>query len=151
MQFRLITDRQQGIIAFTDLQRSFATGAQRFPNHKVGWPSGSGRFDVYWHPDLRIWGVFEPTPSKEGRRFWICLGVDDPEEFSMLNIIVETNPPHEGVDRFVGGAFVQDDQDYMYLAHSGKVGGGRKASDPKRFSPSIAEVSEYLSRRGMRR
>jgi hypothetical protein len=127
MRYRLVTDHQQSRNAFFAVERSFAHGAQEFPNHSVGWPGGAGRFLVYWRPDLNIWGVFEPKPLKSsGRRFWICFGIENPADRSRLSITVETNPPHEGVDRRVGGAFLEDEQGQVYLAHSGKVGGGRK-------------------------
>jgi hypothetical protein len=134
MRYRLVTDRQQSLNAFSAAEHSFAPGAQEFPDHSVGWPSGSGRFLVNWRPDLRIWGVFEPKPPKsQGRRFWICFGLENPTDRPMLSITVETNPPHEGVDRRVAGAFLEDEQGQVYLAHSGKVGGGRKGVGPNAF------------------
>jgi hypothetical protein len=59
--------------------------------------------------------------------------VDDPEKTPKLSITVQINPPHEGFDRFVGGAFVQDDRGRTHLAHSGKVGGRRKGVGPSAF------------------
>jgi hypothetical protein len=134
VQFHLITDHEQGLDAFSSVKRSFARGAQQFPQHSVGWRSNSGRFNVYWRPDLKVWGVFEPKPPKsQGRRFWICFGVDDPAKKSMLSITLETNPPHEGVNRQVGGAFLRDGQGGVYLAHSDKVGGGRRGIGASAF------------------
>jgi hypothetical protein len=46
---------------------------------------------------------------------------------------VEINPPHEGEDRRVAGMFVKDDAGRTYIAHSGKVGGGRKGIGQRAF------------------
>lgn len=94
----LITDRDECRRAFETLKRHFARDAILYPNHFVGWQSNSGRFDVYWHPVLRVWGLFEEEPPSEKRRkrYWNCFGIVDPAKQPMLSITVEINPPHEG-------------------------------------------------------
>jgi hypothetical protein len=51
----------------------------------------------------------------------------------MLSIAVETNSPYEGVNRRIGGVFVRDDEGRAYIAHSGKVGGGRPGIGKEAF------------------
>jgi hypothetical protein len=51
----------------------------------------------------------------------------------MLTITVEINPPHEGENRHVAGLFARDEADRVYIAHTGKVGGGRAGIGMKTF------------------
>jgi hypothetical protein len=50
-----------------------------------------------------------------------------------LTITVEINPPHEGEDRPVAGLFARDAENRIYLAHTGKVGGGRTGRGSNAF------------------
>jgi hypothetical protein len=106
MHFRLLTvisDRNESLAAFHLLKESL---------RKVG-----------------VWAVLEPAPPsiKEGvrHRFWNCFGIENPVERQMLNITVEINPPHEGENRRLAGMFIRDNENRIYLAHTGRVGGGR--------------------------
>jgi hypothetical protein len=135
MNFELITSRSDSHSAFETFKAFFAAGARYFSNHAVGWPGGSSRFHVHWHGSAGIWGLFLPKPFDEpnGRRFWICFGDGDPASSSMLHIVVEMNPPHEGDDGRTGGFFLRDEQGGLYVAHTGKVGGGRPGIGPSAF------------------
>lgn len=48
-------------------------------------------------------------------------------------IIAEINPPKVGLNRRVSGAFLKDALGRTYLAHRGRVGGGRKGIGKKAF------------------
>ena len=134
MAFKLIIDRDESLGAFEAARKGFATGARFYPGHYVGWQSSSGRFDVYWHPELSVWGLFQPDPPRsEGRRFWIGFGVQDPSNLPTLMFTVEANPPDRGIDRYVAGAFLRGPDGATYLAHTGRVGGGRKGIGQKAF------------------
>lgn len=124
MTYSLITDQDEASQAFAAFRDGFACGAKVFPAHTIGFQGGSKQCDVYWHRDLGIWGLFEPTLVKG--RFWTCFGTDNPAEHANLNITVEINPPTSGVNLFCAGAFLRNDAGSVYLGHSGKVGGGRK-------------------------
>jgi len=135
MKFSLITEANNSQLAFERVREAFADGADVYHQHKLGWPSGSGVFETYWHGRLGIWGVFEPHPpvSRDRPRFWFCFGVNDPADRSMLGITVEINPPHQGINNRLGGAFVTDSSGQLYLGHSGRVGGGRKGIGQRAF------------------
>ncbi len=134
MGLSLITDRNESLRAFQAAEQDFAQGAVLFLHHQIGWQSNSGRFDVHWHPELGVWGLFRRVPPKEWqRRFWILFGIQDPADHLMLSITVEINPPHEGIDRRVAGAFVRSPGGDIYFAHTGRVGGGRKGIGQKSF------------------
>jgi len=124
MILRPVTNRDESEKAFVTFKEHFTRGAKVFPGHGVGYQGGGGQFDVFWHGALEVWGLFEPRAAKG--RYWICYGLQNPTIESMLTITVETNPPIEGVNRRCAGAFLRDGQGVLYIAHNGKVGGGRK-------------------------
>lgn len=137
MNWTLLTGQQESFRAFETFRATFSEGAHFFPKHMLGWQSNSGKFDLFWHPNLKVWGVLEPHPPKStGSRFWLCFGNDHPDQHRMLSITVEINPPHEGLNFRLGGAFVQDHNGVIHLAHSGRVGGGRKGIGKKNFLAS---------------
>lgn len=131
MPLKPITSRNESEKAFALFKEKFTRDAQVFPGHRVGFQGGGHRCDVYWHGRLGVWGLFEPSIAKG--RYWICYGLENPVDSPMLTITVETNPPIEGVNRRCAGTFLKDDQGDLYIAHSGRVGGGRKGIGKKAF------------------
>jgi hypothetical protein len=130
---RLITDAKESANAFDALRRSFESDSIIYDNYPIGWPSGSGKFRVCWRETDGIWGLFEPRTPHGKRRFWICFGIGHPEETKASNITVEINPPNEGINRRVGGAFLADSAGATFIGHTGRVGGNRRGIRPSSF------------------
>jgi hypothetical protein len=61
----------------------------------------------------------------EGRYFNPC-GIGYPFHVATPAPHVEINFPHSGIDRRIGGAFLEDEDGVRYVSHSGKIGGGAK-------------------------
>ena len=63
-----------------------------------------------------------------GSRYWNAFGLSDntPKQNSLLPIVCEINPPLEGLNRRVQGAFVKTEDEQLLLVHRGKIGGGRR-------------------------
>ena len=93
-------------------------------DRKVGWHGGGGEFAIYWRPSEHLW--FLEDKDREESRYWFCFGTEDPTNADNLTIVVEINPTKQGINRRNAGMFVRDPNGRIYLAHSGKVGGGRK-------------------------
>ena len=125
-----IEGADENLSAFGDLKKALHAGAQCITGKKVGWQGGSVERSVYWLPSEGIWSILDRAPPEGEKgtkhRFWNCFGLGDPNSKGMLKIIVEINPPHASADLRVGGTFARDQEDRVYIAHSGKVGGGRK-------------------------
>ena len=87
-------------------------------------PTKRGVVDAptYWFGQHRLWWGYE-----EGHSHWNAFGVSDRRpEFELDAPIVEINFPIENPYYDNAGAFVMDRQpDRLYVAHSGRVGGGR--------------------------
>jgi hypothetical protein len=134
---RAINDRDESLAAFQLLKDVLSNDAQIFPDHLIGWQGGSRRHAAYWFPAVGIWAVLEPFPPSfkkgPGHRFWNCFGIGNPAEQHTLTITIEINPPHAGEDRRVAGLFARDADNCTYIAHTGKVGGGRTGIGPQSF------------------
>ncbi len=121
---RPIIDGKINQRAFETLQATLWRDARLYVQHPVGWQGGGDTCDVYWRARDGFWSVL--AKPRDIERFWCCFGTADPGQTPMLHIDVEINPPHQGVDRRVAGSFLQDGAGSIYLAHSGKIGGGHK-------------------------
>jgi hypothetical protein len=129
MNLSPITNRKESKGAFDSLRFCVMAGAKKF-KRTVGWPGNHGEFTLYWHEDAAFWVVFS---GEELSRFWCAYGTMHPNSHSSVDITCEINPPKEGIDRRCGGIFLKDSGSGLYLAHSGKVGGGRKGIGKTNF------------------
>jgi hypothetical protein len=87
---------------------------------RIGFPGGSLHGTAHWLPELEVWGSFE----LEDTRHWNAFGLGNP--FDLTNnvpISIEVNPPFDGINRRVQGAFATDEAGTRYLLHRGKIGG----------------------------
>jgi len=137
-----LTDRDEIRQAFDITVSNLKDGAFAV-NRKVGWHGGGGEFDIYWRSKEQFW--FFVDPDREVTRYWCCFGTSDPANADNLTIVGEINPTKEGINRRNAGMFLVDQEGLTYLAHSGKVGGGRKGIGKSSFMAAyqgrnIAEV-----------
>ena len=87
---------------------------------KLGYQGGGKSAMVYQVSPLNFW----ISVADSSNRFWNALGIGDPFHDGST-IIAEINPPKSGIDRNIGGVFIEDENGSVHLAHRGKVGGGR--------------------------
>jgi len=106
--------------AFRQFSSRLKRGGQRF-RRMLGWQGGNKELDVYWHASEHLWAAFRPVQNRN----WCSFGTDDPATKILLNITCEINPPYEGINRRCAGIFVRDEAGKIYVAHTGKIGGGR--------------------------
>lgn len=82
--------------------------------------------------------------------FWVCLdkfenryfnafGLGKPVTHGNVPMVVEINPPLEGVNRNMGGAFGVDENNQVFLLHRGRIGGGKTGVGKKLFSEKYSE------------
>lgn len=102
---------------------------------KVYFSGGNLEADVRWSRSLDLWFASEPLHNRQ----WYCWGFGDPGLIPRGKFvpIVETNPPHEGINRSIAGAFATDETGVVHLVHRGGVGGGRKGVGKRAFLQSV--------------
>jgi hypothetical protein len=112
--------------AEAQLRGTFTESAVEFRSTNVGYQGGDADVNVYWRPDVGVWGVFEAWPLRQPTRYWNAFGVEDPTGVSSLSITCEINPPLAGASRVTAGAFARESEiGSLLLLHSGRIGGGR--------------------------
>lgn len=125
MSLIALTEAADVADAFAALTKHFADG--EVVESGVGFTGGSQTVPLRWFPAEKFWTYIEP--EQEQNRLWCAFGIQDPNEATDqnagLSITCEINPPREGIDRRSAAVFVRSRHDSVYLAHSGKVGGGR--------------------------
>jgi hypothetical protein len=118
-----LTNRAEVREAFVRLSSQLKRNSKSFKRY-VGWQGGGGHYTLNWRSHENFWSLLEPLEIEN--RYWCCFGIGKPAKHGSQSIICEINPPIKGVDRRIAGIVLKDDSDVLYLAHSGKIGGGRK-------------------------
>ncbi len=90
-------------------------------NCKLGHLGSSGYNTVYYSTQLDFWF----TTHGNNNRYWNGFGIGKPEIGKNTSITAEINPPYEGINRSVGGAFGYDSDGEVLVLHRGQIGGGR--------------------------
>jgi hypothetical protein len=131
MRYQAITELEVIERAFDKLKATFSSSATIFADRTVGFQGGAHHCDVFWSSEFKYWSVFEKNVVND--RYWICFGQENPTKAKSLTITVEINPPKKGINRRCAGLFVRDMEGKTYIAHSGRIGGGRKGVGKKGF------------------
>lgn len=92
-------------------------------HNEIGFPSGSINETVYSNSSSNIWCSIADD-LLDGTRFWNPFGIGNPTKKEHITPIVEINIPAY-LDRRVGGVFLKDRDNNIYLGHRGKIGGGK--------------------------
>ena len=120
-------------------------GASRSGQIQLGYKGGGRETMAHFVGSLNFWVAF----ADSGNRYWNALGAGNPFREGST-IIAEINPPKAGINRRVSGAFVKDDEGRIYLAHRGRVGGGRKGIGKKAFMAWYPETTDLVTDGGRR-
>ncbi len=127
-----LTRKSEVAAAYAALVRQIRRGAL-VRERTIGWRGGSGTFKLYWQAKHGFWTVFSIGDHGE---YWMPYGSRDPDTFETASISCEINPPPHGIDRRKGGIFLSDAAGRHYLAHTGKLAGGRKGIGREAFLAS---------------
>ena len=138
MNLTPLTKKAEIKTAYAQLVKSLKHGAT---SHRcvVGWKGGNDVFTVYWHEGPRFWVAFS---IGDAGGYWCPFGTADPSQNKTVSITCEINPPNEGVNRRKGGLFLRDSGSGLYLAHTGKIAGGREGIGKAAFLESYSSLPE---------
>ncbi len=131
--FKVIQDRPTVEQTFRSLVAALNRDSKPF-DRKLGWKGGGGDFQIRWSSKHRFWHRLDP--NQVIGRYWLVFGTDDPTQAGSLALICEINPPLQGVNRRCAGVFLEDEYGNRFLAHTGRVGGGRTGIGKESFLSS---------------
>lgn len=90
----------------------------------ISWHGGGAvRGDIVWLRDEAFW--WHHDGARRAGRHHLMFGVAPDAPTHSESAACEINLPAAGADRRLAGALVRDSDGTVYLAHSGKIGGGR--------------------------
>ena len=117
---RVIEDYKQIKAAQLQLIHKLKTLKHKYVNAQIGHIGYSWKTKIYLFPTYEIWWSY----SYEKNRYWNGFGLAKHQKNISSSIICEINPPKKGIDRRISGVFLKH-KDSVYLAHRGKIGGGK--------------------------
>lgn len=130
-----ITDEKEIYQAYKKYNKA-VNGAGKKRQRKIGTRAGIDNIRITWHPKYQIYSYFTVLPD-DATRFWCVFGKVTQEEMDnptqVHYVTCEINPPVKGINRRVGGVLVKDNSGNIYIAHRGKIGGGRKGISKTAF------------------
>ncbi len=126
-------------------ERSMRSVAGRSGDVIVGYQGGNRQLRVHLFGDQGIWWGSRKETDQKIRRFWNAFGIGEPQWDSRNshNITCEINIPLSGFTKQVAGAFVKDESGQMYIAHSGKIGGGRQGIGQNAFRRNFSGSEQW--------
>src|SRR3972149_2299912 len=130
-----LTERSEIAAAFKRLRGQMTVGAVAF-TRTIGFRGGNVKGKFLWRRSEQFWFYMDPVGIEN--RYWCCYGLEDVTKVDMLSITTEINPPRESFNRMISGAFLTDGVGSVFLAHSGKIGGGKPGSGKQSFLGSCA-------------
>ena len=128
-----LTDEAEIAQAFSTMEKTITEGGEPVACN-VGYQGGSETVTLIWHDEINIWALLQS--KRIDNRYWCAFGRDNPHHQSLVPITCEINPPRFGINRRCAGLFLRDINGIIYLAHSGKIGGGRKGIGKTSFLKS---------------
>ena len=139
MSLTALTDAKEIYQAYRECANTSKKGGQLF-KRTVGYQGGNKEVHVYWHPNEQTWMSFNEIKN----RYWCLFGVANPETHHNLDITCEINAPLKGINRRCAGVYVRDEDGKIYLAHTGKIGGGKKGIGKSLFINSYRGKDKWL-------
>lgn len=140
----MLTDVDEIEEAERRLRAVFERAATWTGPREFGFQGGAGEWLVYYVKTHDVWLA---VGDELENRWWNGFGIGEPLEGRQAAIHVEVNVPRTGTNRRVAGTFLRDEHNRLYLAHSGKIGGGRKGIGKAAFlrhnENPVVQVGRY--------
>jgi len=137
--FVIIHDSKAVKSAQSSFEESVRESATQSHQMQLGHQGGGNMADIHYIQPLNFWVGLDDCRN----RYWNALGIGNPFRDDH-SIVAEINPPKEGINRRISGAFVKDSEGRLYMAHRGRVGGGRKGIGKKAFMAWYKGTIEWV-------
>lgn len=139
----VLADRRRIARAVRVLRRRLAGLPVR--NVTISWHGGGkAHGDIAWLREHGFWWRHDPSLLKN--RHWLAFGHSPDTPTRVETITCEINLLHGGADRRIAGAILRDEDDALYLAHSGKIGGARAGRRKQAFRDFAASGNWQAAR-----
>jgi hypothetical protein len=102
---------------------------------RLTWRGGELRTAIHWAPDDAFWWAVEPRADRDA----LLLGHAPDAPARRESITCTLNLARAGASRRTAGIVAADGEGRLYLAHSGRMGGGRPGQRTSHFRDFLAD------------
>jgi predicted RNA-binding protein with PUA-like domain len=145
--FALLTDAAEIEQAQKSLWESFAAKAAWTEPRTIGSRGGRLETKMAYVEAADVWLATSDKLLVSHGRWYNGFGHGSVPEDQPTTPVVEINVPRDGVNPLVAGAFLRDEDDHLYLAHSGKVRSSRKGVGKAAFLRDSANPVVRIGKR----
>lgn len=140
---KVITER----IAVEKFHKDFMSKMESYPFEEiatnVGYPSGSISLPVKYYENVGLWFHWSDKTDRwtGANRYWVPLGLERPGKSATIKVEINTPYYH---DRRIGGVYITDETEMLFIGHRGNIGGGRKGIGKKLFFANYSGTIEDI-------
>ena len=129
MELTRLTDERATTRAVNEIRGAFCERGELL-RRDIGFQGGGVRdARLYCVSAASIWLVYR----KLEQRHWLSFGTLPLPSAGSLSIVLEINPPIDGLARRTAGLIAADGAGTRYLCHTGRIGGGKKGVGQSEF------------------
>lgn len=145
MPLTVIEDKKQIQVVHKKLERKLVLQSSKHGKINIGYPGGNETIVGYWFAKQKLWWALKKGSWGYWNSFGMRTNENEPEWNSRHshNITCEFNPPTSGNRWTKASCFVSDDDGRIYLAHTGKIGGGRKGVGKSAFEGNYSGSKQW--------
>jgi hypothetical protein len=103
----------------------FSRSNHKIKRRRISSPGGVIAADLYWLPQLGLWGHFSDRAYGQLGQWNCAFGTSVGSDNDTLYSTIEINLAVDPLDRVIAGRAIKDDAKGYYLGHKGLLGGGR--------------------------
>ena len=161
--FTVIEDKKEIKQAQLAFAKNMIKKAAKDGDITVGYQGGNAQMHAFWFKGDKFWWAYEPLPpgSEKIPRWWNAFGIrqyyrsdephnGEPHWGKQNSISCEINIPLSGNTWQTAGIFVKDPDNEIYIAHTGKIGGGRKGIGKTAFVDNFSGTNKWHQVSGSR-
>jgi len=157
--FTVIEDEQeikQAQLTFAkNMQKEATKDGEIIAGHQG---STGDKLHAYWFKDNKFWWAYKIQPNEKVPRWWNSFSAretlrqrnGEPRWNKTNGITCEINPPLSGNTWRTAGVFVKDQNDEIYIAHTGKIGGGKTGVGKTAFVNNFPDKNKWHQVSGSR-
>jgi len=135
MSFVVIENPKEVSFAHKKFLEKMILQSDKHGKINIGYPGGNRNVIGYWFSKQKFWWACKKGAYGYWNSFGIRTHENEPEWNSKHShsITCQFSPLPSGNSWTKAGVFVKDEDSRIYLAHTGKIGGGRKGIGKSAF------------------
>lgn len=141
----VLEDKKEIALAHKKLEQKLVSQSTKHGKINIGYPGGNRTVIGYWFGKQKFWWAVKNGFDSYWNSFGIRINENEPEWNSRHshNITWQFSPPYSGNTWIKSSCFVKDESGKIYLAHTGKIGGGRKGIGKSAFEENFSGFKQW--------